>query len=1330
MENETQKPQIRLQYDEELPIVQRRNEIIDLIRKNQVLVVCGETGSGKSTQLPKFLLEMGRGTKGIIGHTQPRRIAARSVAARIAEELEIPLGQTVGYQVRFEEKTSPDTRIKIMTDGILLAETVSDRSFRKYDTIIIDEAHERSLNIDFLLGMFKRILPMRQDLKLIITSATLDAKRFAAFFSDPKINRGMPVPVIEVSGRMYPIEIRYRPLDEFEQTESDEGQGTVSRETELEQRAILAAADELTKHSKINGSGDILIFLPTERDILETAKALRQHHFAGDDSVRKTEILPLYARLPMSEQQKVFQKDGKRKIVLATNVAESSLTVPGIRYVIDTGTARISRYSARTRMQRLPVESVSRASADQRAGRCGRIGDGVCIRLYSETDYRSRQQYTTPEIQRTNLASVILQTLTLRLGKIEHFPFLEPPKKSAITDGYQTLFEIGAIDEQQKLTPLGWKLSKLPVDPRIGRMILAAMENGVLNEMLIIAAVLEIQDPRERPLQQQEKADAAHSKFLDSRSDYLGYLKMWDFYQHLKESTSRNGLRKACQQNFLSHNRMREWNDIQIQLRRELKLQKDDVSESTTGSTSENFSARTTKTADEFYSSLHRSILAGNLSGIAQRFNKSEYLVCNSGGNSTERFILWLGSGLTKCNLAEDDAPPRAAGAIIKKTLPHWIIAQERIETSRRYLRTVAQIESSWLEPLTQHLLKRTFQEPYWDAETGYVHAFERVTLLGIVIVPRRRINFGPIDPQTSRDIFIQYALVEGTLNTELAFWANNKQVLEEAKSLQDKLRNYDVLRPQTAQYEFYQQRLPAEVFDQRSLEKWAKQNANSGTNIGTNNERQLYFSLRNLCNTDLPDNILQKFPDKLETFSGGAAKVEYRYAPDEDADGVTVVVPKEGLKQLNPNQLGWLVPGFLEQKITALLKSLPKELRRLIVPIPDTARTLVKEINFGQGKIEEQLARLVSKLAGCLLTPADFNAEKVPRELQMNVRVLNEDGQSIGEGRNLDLLRKEFGVKISDTISIQNTQWNRGGITEWDFGTLPEYIEIERAGIKIKAFPMLYVSRETDSDKYSNKYSGKYKDIISLGLADSSVQAVRQTQRAVVQLFFHSSHRELLRQINNLPNVHQLRIYAQGIPDFDFQTDFSLLLAARCLEIDTLPLPRKKTEYQQLCKKGLEHLGLAVQELTKWIGSFLESFHFARLALERNKNIRDKSAYEEAAEHFRQLTETGFLLNTSWQFLKEYPRYFKAIPLRFEKLAGNASFGSKAVEEIIRYRQQYEKQLELHRNSGITDPELETFRRMLEEYRVSLFAQQLGTAMKVSPQRLDKQFEKVQRYC
>ncbi|MDR1269817.1 MAG: ATP-dependent RNA helicase HrpA, partial [Planctomycetaceae bacterium] len=847
-----------LHYDEELPIVQRREEIIGQIRENQVIVICGETGSGKSTQLPKICLEIGRGINGTIGHTQPRRIAARSIAARIAEELNTPLGQIIGYKVRFDEKISPDSLVKLMTDGILLAESQTDKNFRQYDTIIIDEAHERSLNIDFLLGMMKRLLPHRPDLKLIITSATIDAKRFAEHFTDKRINNGKPVPVIEVSGRTFPIEILYKNIEESDENDDDS--------SGVQERAIAAAVDELIQL----GNGDILIFLPTERDIFETANVLR-HHLAN-----QTEILPLYARLPFHEQQKVFQPSPLRRIVLATNVAESSLTVPGIRYVIDTGTARISRYSARSRTQRLPIEAVSQASADQRAGRCGRIAAGVCIRLYSEFDYKNRERYTTPEIQRTNLASVILQTISLRLGNIETFPFLDPPRISAISDGYKTLFEIGAIDDRKNLLPLGWKLSKLPVDPRIGRMILAAEENGVLNEMLIIASVLEIQDPRERPQEFQGKADAAHEKFLDERSDFIGYLKLWDFFQNVKDQTSRNKLRKSCQQNFLSFSRMKEWNDIHLQLIQYVHDAKMKIGQ------------RQSDTA-KLYEPLHKSILTGNLSGIAQRDNRFEYTIAGGG-----KFVLWLGSGIQKRqknrrqqqnnnnnnnNNNDNKNNPKETG---KSTgLPHWIIAGERLETSRRYLRTVAQINVDWIEPLAKHLINRVYLEPHWNRETGYVHAYEKVSLLGIVIVPKRRINYGTVNPQTARDIFIQSALIEEDIDTTLEFFVHNQTILEEARKLQDKLRHPDIIKPELVRYRFYQERIPDEVYDKRSLEKFSKQSSTEHWKM----------TLADIC-TETADR--SAFPDQLESFG-----IEYRYAPGEQHDGLTLIVPKNELRKL-----------------------------------------------------------------------------------------------------------------------------------------------------------------------------------------------------------------------------------------------------------------------------------------------------------------------------------------------------------------------------------------------------------------------------------------------
>ncbi|MDR0610142.1 MAG: ATP-dependent RNA helicase HrpA [Planctomycetaceae bacterium] len=1195
---------LNLQYDDELPVIQRREEIIGQIRENQVIVVCGETGSGKSTQLPKICLEIGRGINGMIGHTQPRRIAARSIAARIADELKTPLGQVVGYKVRFDEKISSDSLIKLMTDGILLAESQTDKNFRQYDTIIIDEAHERSLNIDFLLGMMKRLLPHRCDLKLIITSATIDAKRFAEHFTDKRINHGKPIPVIEISGRTFPIEILYRSLEEFD----DNGDDSVG----VQERAVLAAVNELAQQ----GNGDILIFLPTERDIFETAKVLRQY------LSHQTEILPLYARLPVHQQQKVFQTSLLRRIVLATNVAESSLTVPGIRYVIDAGAARISRYSARSRTQRLPIEAVSQASADQRAGRCGRIAPGVCIRLYSESDYNNRERYATPEIQRTNLASVILQTMSLRLGNIETFPFLDPPRTSAIADGYKTLFEIGAIDERKNLLPLGWKLSKLPVDPRIGRMILAAEENGVLNEMLIIASVLEIQDPRERPQEFQGKADTAHEKFLDKQSDFIGYLKLWDFFQNVKDQTSRNGLRKSCRQNFLSFNRMKEWSDIHLQLIQYVHDAKMKI-----GQRKLNF--------EKLYDPLHKSILAGNLSGIAQRDNRCEYTIGGGG-----KFVLWLGSGVHKYQQKQQQNHRQKQNNNRKETtgesagLPHWILAAERLETSRRYLRTVAQINADWIEPMAKHLINRVYLEPHWDSETGYVHAYEKVSLFGIVIVPKRRINYGTINPEAARDIFIQSALVEGDLDTNLEFFVHNQKILDEARKLQDKLRHPDIVKPESVRYRFYQERIPDEVYDKRSLEKFAKQSSTEHWKM----------TLDDIC-TETMD--VSAFPDQWESFD-----LEYNYAPGEQHDGLTLIVPQKELRQLEPSRLGWLVPGLIEQKITALLKSLPKEIRRRIVPIPDTVKELSANIQFGQGNLEDQVCRKITRMTGRLVVPSDFNKEQIPLELRMNVRVLDENGETVREDRDFNVLRKEFAVPLQEQEKP------------------PQY----------------------------------------------------------EQLFYTANKREIRTQIQWLPNADKLKIYAQPLRQFDFFDDLGQFFAARALQLEELPVNNQE-EFEQRSVSAKQQIGIVVQEITKYIIPLLESFHQARLAVEQNKSAKTETTCRDAEEHLKRLTEPGFLIQTPWRVLCEFPRYFKAIPLRFEKLRnGGEAFDRRAMLELQKYWEQYAERLELHVAAGITDPELTVFRWMLEEYRVSLFAQRLGTSIKVSPQRLDKQFEKIRR--
>ncbi len=934
-------------YDPELPITAKKDEIAAAIREHQVIVVCGETGSGKSTQLPKICLEIGRGIDGMIGHTQPRRIAARSVSARIAEELGSPLGQQVGFKIRFTDATKPSTYIKLMTDGILLAESQNDRFLNQYDTIIIDEAHERSLNIDFLLGYIKRLLPKRRDLRLIITSATIDAARFSEHFAGDS----GPAPVLEVSGRTYPVETRYRPL--ISEDPEDEGEPDPMD-------CLKAAVDELALEKP---AGDMLIFLPTERDIREAAQTLRGHKIPLDAPGRLTDILPLYGRLSTKEQNRVFQPSKWRRIVLATNVAESSLTVPGIRYVIDTGTARISRYSARSQVQRLPIEPISQASADQRKGRCGRIGPGICIRLYSEEDYESRDRFTPPEIQRTNLASVILQTMSLDLGHLEDFPFLDPPKSSVIRDGYKTLFELGALDEKECLTDIGKQLSRLPVDPRIGRMILAGEAENCLHEVLIIASALELQDPRERPLDKQQAADAAHEQFKHEDSDFLSHLKLWDFYHKLRGDVSRSRLRKACRQHFLSYNRLREWADIYQQLLRLV----------------EEAGFKLQKRKDDF-EAIHRALLTGLLSNIAYRAETFEY----TGAGGT-KFQLWPGSGLFE-----------------KK--PKWVLAAELVETNRRYLRTAAKLNPNWIEPLAGHLINKSHSEPHWDAEAGSVMAFEKVSLFGLTIVPRRSVRYGPIDPVKSRELFIQHGFVEGEMETRLEFFAHNRKLLDEVAGLQAKSRQRDLLLGEAAQFEFYDKRLPADVFDVQSLERWWK-------DAKHREPRLLFMSKSDLLKEGGEVLADDDFPNAL-TIDRMRLPLEYHLEPGSAEDGITLVVPKEGVNQLDPQRLGWLVPGLLEEKITALIKSLPKDLRRNFVPAPDTAKEVLKVLHFGQGDMTAEVAKVLSRIAGEPIPPSAFDTARLPSHLRMNVRVVDETGEALAAGRDLGICAGNSGPK------------------------------------------------------------------------------------------------------------------------------------------------------------------------------------------------------------------------------------------------------------------------------------------------------------------------------
>jgi ATP-dependent helicase HrpA len=1225
-----------------LPITARAAEIAAAVRDHQVVIVSGETGSGKSTQLPKICLDLGRGVDGLIGHTQPRRIAARSVASRIAEELGVSLGAEVGFKIRFTDTTSPRTYIKLMTDGILLAETQLDRRLLEYDTIIVDEAHERSLNIDFLLGYLKQLLPSRPDLRVIITSATIDAQRFSEHFGSAE----HPAPIVEVSGRSYPVEVRYRPM-----TGNDE-------EGEIDLAgAVLAAVDE----ALASGPGDMLIFMPTERDILATAKALRGRSIARAYS-ESIEILPLYARLSTADQNRVFQAHSTRRIVISTNVAESSLTVPGIRYVIEPGTARVSRYSARSRVQRLPIEAVSQASADQRKGRCGRIGPGVCIRLYSEDDYLARDRFTAPEIQRSNLAAVILQIEALKLGDIYSFPFLDPPRPESIRDGYRTLAELCAVDDDRRLTELGRKLSRMPVDPRIGRIILAGAEEGCLTEILIVASALELQDPRERPIDKQELADIAHSQFADEQSDFLGYLKLWDFYHHLKRTLSQNQLRKACRQNFLSYNRLREWLDIHRQLVElvgpaQLKghTRRDD------------------------YAAIHRALLPGFLSGIALRGEGYEYLA--AGGN---RVHLWPGSGVFAAK-------------------PKWVVGAELVETTRRYLRTVAKVDPVWIERAAEHLLHRSYNDVHWDARGGTTMAFERVTLFGLPIVPRRRVHYARHDRRLARELFIQHGLVEAQLRTTGKFLEQNQSLLLELERLQVKARKLDLLVGPIEQYEFYDRRLPADVYDSPTFEQWLK-----GGRARV--EALLTWTPTDLLRQPIDDPTAAAFPEAIDA-GRVQLPISYRFEPGAEDDGVTLTVPQEALAQIDAEQIEWLVPGLLEEKIVALIRSLPKPLRRKFVPAPDTAKTIVPHLRFGEGHLSSTLVSALSRQGGERISRGDFQADQIPEHLRMNVRVVDDEGATVAASRDVnDLRRQLMGDGTLDLKSIDDSRWNRQGITSWDFGDLPPFLEIQRRKMTVRVYPAL-ADDETS---------------VSQRLYGSPEIAERVLRAGVRRLFVQSCQKELRAQVEWMPKLREMSFQAAGLIDSrGLQQSMHDLIVERGFL--TSDVPTTEREFRGRFDARRERIGVGVQEVAALMPRLIETHHKARLQLESAVAAGLDEIAFDVRQQLAELTPAGFLTATPWRWLQRYPKYFQAIEQRLQKACGGGHVRDRTLAQQI--KPLWENYLELaarHCAQHVYSEQLESFRWLLEEFRISLFAQQLGTAAPVSAKRLQKSWDEL----
>ncbi|MGI9517307.1 MAG: ATP-dependent RNA helicase HrpA [Pirellulaceae bacterium] len=1248
--------------DTELPVAMRGDEIASVIRDHQVVVISGETGSGKSTQLPLICMQLGLGVGGFVGHTQPRRIAARGVASRIAESVGSRLGETVGYKIRFGDQTSPGTLVKVMTDGILLAETASDRFLNAYEAIIIDEAHERSLNIDFLLCYIKRLLPQRPDLKLLITSATIDTGKFAEHFT---IDSGQPVPVIHVEGRTYPVDLEYRPVGiDQDGNEVDE---------DLESATISAIMDLAARDR-----GDMLVFLPTEQSIRSLAKKLRSRSLPRDGA-RSTDILPLYARLSTEQQNAIFKPGAARRIVLATNVAESSITVPRIRYVVDQGLARISRYAPRSKVQRLPIESVSQASADQRAGRCGRIGPGICVRLFAEDDFNGRPKFTTPEIRRTNLASVILQTKALRLGAIEDFPFIEAPGSEAIRDGYRTLHEIGAVDHARELTSLGKKLSRLPVDPRIGRMLYAAHDNGCLEEVLVIASALEVQDPRVRPAEQQAAADTAHSQFQHEDSDFLAYLNLWDWLHQRREDLSRGKFRKACAQNFLSYMLVQQWFDVHRQLK------------------SMCCDGRTQIRSDrENNAAIHQSLLTGLLSGVAMQTDRHEYT-----GAGGIKFLLWPGSGLVKAQAAKK----KNTRGDNQPALPKWVLVSEVVETARRFGRTVARIDPAWIEPLAQHLVKRNYSEPHWSKKRQSALAWEKVSLFGLPIVARRPVRYGNIDPDLSRQLLIEEGLAGNQMKKDPPFLIHNRGVLEEIQSLAAKTRQREWIIDPYRVVHFYEDRLPAEVFDGGELSGALKRDPTL--------DARLRFTIDDLLPDEDEDQRVSpdEFPDQM-AIGDLQLPVEYKFMPGADDDGVSVRVPLEGVAQIHDNHLGWSVPGLLEQRIVAVIRSLPKAIRRNLVPAPETAAAVAREIEFGRGSFWQVVAEGLSRHAGQPVTPDMFRRDKLDDALKLNIQVCDDKGEVIAQARSIPELKSLLPDSAHHTAvaAVVDHGWHQDGLTNWAWDELPSQVVVRRGVADVPLFPTL-----VDKD-----------ESVDLRLYDNRELSRRMSRQGLATMYRLANRKVIKSQVNWLPDLDRLAMIASRLPGTQgsLKTALAQLISLVAFVESGRPVTTRE-EFEQRQKNAVERVGMATQKIAPWLTRFLENYQACDVQLE-SLPARFAHAENDIQRQFGHLFSENFLTNVPWQWLEHYPRYLQAIVIRLDRLSGALDKDRQQTLELGAFHDRFETRAAELTRQGTIDPELDYFGWMIEEYRVSLFAQQLGTSETVSAKRLEKQWSKV----
>jgi len=1286
---------LKIEFPPALPVSDKRDEISAALQQHQVIIVCGETGSGKTTQLPKIALAMGRGKLNyppgrgkLIGHTQPRRIAASSVAKRIAEELKTPLGDVVGYKVRFQDRLSRDASVKLMTDGILLAETQTDPLLKAYDTIIIDEAHERSLNIDFLLGYLRQILPRRPDLKIIVTSATIDAQRFADHFA----SRSGPAPVIMVSGRMFPVEQRYRPFEE-------------SREYDLN-NAIADGVDELWRD--VHNSGDILVFLPGEREIREAADHLRRH-LSHQPLFRNAEVLPLFARLSQAEQDRIFDGHSGRRIVLATNVAETSLTVPGIRYVIDAGTARMKRYSFRSKVEQLLVEPISQSSANQRAGRCGRVANGICIRLYEQKDFDGRPRFTDPEILRSSLAGVILRMKSLHLGGVEEFPFLERPSGRAIADGYQLLTELGAVDEANELTAMGTELARLPLDPRVGRMILEARTRSALDEVLVIASALSVQDVRDRPMEAQTQADQAHVKFDDEKSEFSGYLKLWKWINDGKGGEGQHKLsnrqyEQLLRQNFVNIRRVREWRDIHSQLHTVVAEHKWRLN-----------------TVPASYEQLHLSMLSGLLGNIGCKVdveaNQGEYL-----GARGIKFFAHPGAHLSK-------KPGR------------WVVAAELVETTRLFGRGIANIEPQWLEQVAGHLLKKQLLDPHWEKKAGEVVALERATLYGIVIYSGRRVNFGRVDAVAAQEIFIREALVAGQWETKLPFLAANQRLIRQVEDMEHKARRQDVLVDEELIYAFYDQQLPADVCSAYSFENWYREEIKKQPQL-------LLLTLEELMRHEAAGITTQSFPKTLR-LGGVDCAATYLHEPGDARDGLTATVPLFVLNQVNEERCEWLVPGMLKDKIQALLKTLHQRPRSRLVPLPETATKMALALGapeiFGHGSLVDAVLKLVRQATSLDVVRADIKVDMLSPHFFMNFRVVDEHGRQLGQGRNLGALKAELGAQArgafqalaglkmaSNAVAAPTTKQaasQAGGpvaasgslktvpvaapasqrYTAWNFGELPELLEIQKGGQTLIGYPGLIDAG----------------DAVMIEVFDEPDVAAAKHRVGLRRLFSLQIKDALKYLERNIPDLQKMAItYLQvgksadgsgGGTIEELREQIVSVALDRAFLLD--PLPTNELDFKRRIEEGRGRLTLIANEVARLAGVILLEYASAARKLKDTRTAPEATA--DVTQQLARLMPKRFLSNSPWGPLQHFARYLKAITARLDKYRADPARDAARLAELRPLEQRYWRLVA--ERKGVVDERMQEFRWLLEELRVSFFAQELRTPQPVSVKRLEK---------